>query len=281
MEKMNRIRKYVKLGKRIGEEVNGKHIPMFAASMAFFYFLSLVPALMILCSFIPNNPGMKDIMIKILVRLLPAQFDILIETQINDIFVRSSQLLPMAGFVLLWTACKGVLSLRNGLNEVYGVENKMNFFVLRFVAIFYTVLLLLLIAIALFLVVIGWDLIALVLEYIPGLRWMFLQLMKLRYIFALILMTLLFSGVYTMIPGKKNPFLSQIPGAFVTSLVWIIYSFVFSLVLSNTNAFSVYGSLYVIITFMVWMYFSMYFVLIGAFINVMLAKKLSLSFKRT
>lgn len=249
-----------------------KHFNTFAASIAFFYFLSLVPMLMVLCTILPYTPISRDFLISSMQSVLPAAFANLIQTQIMDIYIRASTILPIAAIILLWTACKGMMALMEGLNEVYDAKETRNYLIIRLIASLYTLVLLIIIVIGLLLVIVGRDMLNLILSNYPRLGTIIEMIMALRYVFALIIMTFLFSGIYTLIPCKKCRYILQLPGSFATALAWIVYSIVFSLMLSNTKAFSIYGSLSVIITLMIWLYFCMYFVLIGAQINVYVEK---------
>ncbi len=253
-------------------QMKSKHFNAFAASIAFFYFLSFVPILMVLCTVLPYTPISKDFLIQSLQNIVPTAFGELVETQISDIYIRSGSILPIAAIILLWTACKGMMALMDGLNKVYDLKEERNYFIIRFIACLYTLLFLVVIIIGLFLVIVGKELMNYILMYAPYLYRIFDFIMSLRYVFSLVFMTLIFSGIYTVIPSKKRNFILQLPGALATSLAWICYSMGFSWFLRHTSTFSIYGSLSVIITLMIWLYFCMYFVLVGAQVNVYIDK---------
>ena len=120
--------------------MKNKHFNAFAASIAFFYFLSFVPILMVLCTVLPYTPISKEFLIHSLQNVVPAAFAELVDTQISDIYVRSGTILPIAAIVLLWTACKGMMALMDGLNKVYDLKEERNYFIIRFIASLYTLL---------------------------------------------------------------------------------------------------------------------------------------------
>ena len=68
-----------------------------------------------------------------------------------------------------------------------------------------------------------------------------------------------------MMPLCK-PILS--PGAVFTSVAWAVFSYVFSIYLEYASNMSVlYGSLTTLVVVMLWLYFCMYLLFIGAEIN--------------
>ena len=85
----------------------------------------------------------------------------------------------------------------------------------------------------------------------------------------------LFLVLYKCIPNRKASFKSQCPGALISSLAWSIFSLAFSMYLDIALAASnMYGSLTMIVFIMIWMYFCMWILLIGAEINAYFEDKL-------
>jgi membrane protein len=62
-------------------------------------------------------------------------------------------------------------------------------------------------------------------------------------------------------------FEEQLPGAFFAATVWSMFSWGFSLYVTYSNSYSIYGSLSIIVIIMLWLYFCMYIMLIGAYLN--------------
>ena len=86
---------------------------------------------------------------------------------------------------------------------------------------------------------------------------------------------LLFLVLYKCIPNRKASWRSQCPGAMISSLAWSVFSLVFSVYLDISLATTnMYGSLTMIVFIMIWMYFCMWILLIGAEINAYFEDKL-------
>ncbi len=261
------IRKLIKIGMNFNIKMSEKNISAYAASTAFFIFLSLVPMLMVICTMIPYTPLTEENLTKAITEVTPNQIDPMVTELIRDVYQRASTILPLAAIIMIWTAAKGLLALMRGLNAVNDVQERRNYFVVRFVAALYTVVMLIATVISLVIMVLGSKLVDVVLARIPQLEVLFSLIVNLRFIFSWVVLTLLFAVIYTYVPSKKLRFREQIPGASFTAVVWSVFSWGFSIYLNLSGSFSIYGSLSLIIIAMIWMYFCMYIILVGAYLN--------------
>lgn len=114
-----------------------QNISAYAASIAFFFFLSIVPMLIMVCTIIPYTPLTEQDLVMLVTDLLPEMIAPLAESLIADVYARSSGVLSIAAIATVWSAAKGVMALMRGLNAVNGVEEKRNYFLVRAVASFY------------------------------------------------------------------------------------------------------------------------------------------------
>lgn len=248
-------------------QIKRQDISAYASSSAFFIFLSLIPMIILVCTIIPYTPITKDDFTKVLTDFTPGVIDAITISVVGDVYERSAGVLSVAAIVTLWTAGKGILSLIRGLNAIHDVEEHRNYVHLRIVSMFYTLCFLVAIVIALVIMVFGKLLLEFLLGHLSGVQTILSLLLPLRYIVFWILLTFFFGALYAYIPNKKLPFREQIPGACVTSVAWSVFSFAFSVYVEYSSAYSVYGSMAILIIMMVWLYFCMYIVFVGAFIN--------------
>ncbi len=261
------MRKLIKISMNFSRKMSEKNISAYAASTAFFIFLSLVPMLMVVCTMIPYTPLTEENLTRAITELTPDQIDSMVTELIHDVYRRASTILPLAALVMIWTAAKGLLALTRGLNAINDVQEHRNYFVVRFVAAVYTVVMLIAMVISLVIMALGSRLVDVVLTKIPQLEVLFSLIVNLRFIFSWVVLTLLFAAVYTYVPSKKLRFREQIPGASFTAVVWSVFSWGFSIYLNLSGSFSIYGSLSLIIIAMIWMYFCMYIIMVGAYLN--------------
>ncbi len=238
-----------------------------AASIAFFFFLSVVPMLILICTILPFTPLTENDLVEAVTDLVPDMLDPLARSLIGDVYRRSAGILSVAAVTTLWSAAKGVMALMEGLNSVNGVEDSRNYFVIRAIASFYTVVMLVAMILSLFLMVFGNQLVKLALHRLPRLEALVSFVMNFRFIFAWAVLTLVFAAVYAYLPDKKLKFTEQIPGAVFSAVVWSVFSWGFSIYVTYGNSYGIYGSLSIIVIVLLWLYFCMYITLIGANLN--------------
>ena len=102
--------------------------------------------------------------------VVPDKVDSLAESLISDVYDKSAGIMSVAIIATIWSAAKGVMALMHGLNAVNGVEEKRNYFVVRGIACLYTVVMLLVVVLSLFLNVFGNQLVNLALHRFPVLK---------------------------------------------------------------------------------------------------------------
>lgn len=261
------IRKLYLIGRDFSAQMKKQNISAYAASIAFFFFLSIVPMLMVICMVIPYTPLTEENLVQAVTDITPDRVDPVVEDLIADVYDKSAGILSIAVIATLWSAAKGVMALMQGLNAVNGVDEKRNYFVIRAVACLYTVVMLIVVILSLFINVFGNQLVNLALHRIPQLQKLVVFLMHFRFLVVWAVLTLLFATVYAFMPDDKLRFREQIPGATFAAVVWSIFSWGFSMYVDYSNSYGIYGSLAIIIIILLWMYFCMYIIMIGAYLN--------------
>lgn len=261
------IRKLYLIGRDFSAQMKKQNISAYAASIAFFFFLSIVPMLMVICMVIPYTPLTEENLVQAVTDITPDRVDPVVEGLIADVYDKSAGILSIAVIATLWSAAKGVMALMQGLNAVNGVDEKRNYFVIRAVACLYTVVMLIVVILSLFINVFGNQLVNLALHRIPQLQRLVSFLMHFRFLVVWAVLTLLFATVYAFMPDDKLRFREQIPGATFAAVVWSVFSWGFSMYVDYSNSYGIYGSLAIIIIILLWMYFCMYIIMIGAYLN--------------
>lgn len=248
-------------------QMRKKNISSYAASIAFFFFLSIGPMLIMICTIIPYTPLTEQHLVEAVTDVVPKKIVPLAVSLISDVYEKSAGIMSIAIIATIWSAAKGVMALMRALNAINDVEEKRNYFVLRGVASLYTLVMLIVVILSLFLNVFGNQLVRLILYRLPVVREFVFFLMHFRFIFVWAVLTLLFASVYAYLPNEKLNFKEQIPGAMFAAVVWNLFSWGFSIYVSYSNSYGIYGSMSIIIIVLLWMYFCMYIVMIGAYLN--------------
>lgn len=253
--------------RNIGVQMRNQNVSAFAASTAFFFILSVVPMLIVICTIIPYTPLTQENLVMAVTELTPDVIDSLAENLISEVYHKSAGILSIAALTTLWSAGKGVMALMRGLNAINGVEDKRNYVLIRLISSLYTVVMLIVLILSLFIMVFGNQLVNLILHRFPQVRGIVEFLMNFRFLAVWAVLTLLFGAVYAYIPDKKLCFKEQLPGASFAAVGWSIFSWGFSLYISRSQSYTIYGSLTIIVIVMIWLYICMYIVMIGAYIN--------------
>ena len=99
-------------------------------------------------------------------------------------------------------------------------------------------------------------------------------ILKLGWLWQFLILFGFFLLMYKFVPKHKVKFRTQIPGALFSALGWYVLSWAFSVYLDVFKNFSIiYGSLTSIMLLMIWVYWCMNIILIGAEINMLIKKK--------
>ncbi len=261
------LRRLLFIGYDFGKHMGRKNISAFAASTAFFLFLSLIPALMLLCALIPYTPLTRENLMNVAAQISPDAVNPLLKSVIMDVYDKSVGIISITAIATLWSAGKGMLALIQGLNAINDVEENRNYFLLRMVASMYTVLILIAVLLSLLVNVFGKTLIGIIEGVIPQSAYLFNLLVHFRTPFMWVIFTMVIALMYTYVPGRRLGFKMQIPGAGVAAVGWSFMTWAFSIYVDEFNGFNTYGNLTTIIILMLWLYAGMYIILVGAYMN--------------
>ncbi|MBM6596255.1 YihY/virulence factor BrkB family protein [Microvirga pudoricolor] len=256
---------------RVWSEVSEDRVSTVAAGTTFFLLLSLFPALAALVSLygLIADPATISDHLSRMRGYVPAALIDMIGGELQRLIDKRTGTLSfgfISGLLLaLWSANSGVRAIFDALNVAYGETEKRSFFQLLLISFVFTIGALCFF-IALINVVI---LLPLLLKYLylgPVGDLLMLALP------ALIMFSVAILGLavlYRYGPSRAAPKWRWItPGSFAAGIIWLIGSVGFSYYLSNWGNYSAtYGSLGAVIGVMMWIYLSLFVVLVGAELN--------------
>ena len=254
------------LGKEFIKQINENHIGAYASSAAFFMFLSLIPILLLLCSIIPYTPITKANLMNALVNIMPDSVDPIAINIVTEVYGKSTALVSITAIATVWTGARGIWALNRGLNVINDVNHR-GYFALKFRSCLYTVILLFSIILAMAIMVFGDVADAFIRSTIPTSKYLMDFFSNLKFLIVLFLLFIFFMFLFTWLPNERQKWYNQIPGAAFSSLVWVGFSWGFSIYTEKFINFTMYGSLARVIILMLWLYICMYIVLLGAMIN--------------
>lgn len=253
----------------ISQMVSDDRITLYAAQASFYIMISAVPfvsvLLAILSLVIPVDVSglVKDY-------ALPAQFQPILDKLLQDIqivTVPTVSLLSISALTTLWSASRGMAALRTGMESVYHARSRHGYLLERIRSLFNTLVFIALIVLAVGLLLFGNFIIGLIhnLQITD-------MLQRLRWPFLVFVMCVAFLAVYATTARRSekisNRLMAHLPGALFATLGWIVFSIFYALYIEFfPNAGHIYGSLAAICLMMLWLYFCLIILLMGAEIN--------------
>ena len=241
----------------------------FAGQAAFFMMLSFFPFFMFLLSLLRYTPFSEKTLMEITSPFVPEYFRDYLGNMISEIYnVQANAILPVTIIFAVWLGSKAFLSLIQGLNSVYNVNESRNYIVIRLYSFFYTIIFALLIIIMLTVIVFGNKLYYYIRQHFPFTEEKLASIINVRAIVSLIVLFLFFWLLYVILPNRKTNFSKQVPGAIVASFGWLTFSYVYSYYVDNISNYSrFYGAMTTMALLMLWLYACMYILFLGGLLN--------------
>ena len=250
------------------KRLNKDHVGAYAAQSAYFILLSFIPFVLLLVTLVKYTPLTQEIVTTALIRMVPEEFSSFIRVIVNEVFGKSAAFVPVSAIIALWSAGKGVNALSKGLNCIYQVEETRGYVINRLRSAVYTLIFVVAVAVTLLLLVFGNQIQMGIAERFPVIAKVTSVIVGMRTMITLVLLCLVFLMIYKFVPNRRATLKSQIPGAMVSSVAWSLFSLAFSIYIDpTTGTVNMYGSPTTLVLIMLWLYFCMWILLIGAEIN--------------
>ena len=259
------------VGRVIGlwQNIRVLQIPLHGANTGFFLILSLFPALVLLLSIIRYTPLDVHSLLTFLEGIIPEallpEAELLIVSTYEN---TTGALISFSAITALWSSSRGIYGLITGLNAIYRVTEHRSFLQVRLLSVLYTFAFLLVLLLTLVLHVFGTGILELMAgSSIPFFRFLS-GVVDLRFFLLVFLQTALFTAMFMALPNRKNSLSDSLPGAFLASIGWLVFSHIFSLYVENFPTYSrIYGSVYAVALSMLWLYCCISIVFYGGILN--------------
>lgn len=251
--------------------IKSDNVFMYAAQASFFLIISTIPFIMLLLSLAQYIlPITEQTLVLTITPFFPSALKPTITAVIGELFYKSAlPIVSITAVSTLWTSSRGIAAIERGIRGVYHTPPRTKFAGDLLASILYTILFVIITVIIFATLISGSSLIKFLDIKSPILHVIFSITSWLKWLITFFVITLLLALIYSAFSGRKIHFKRHLPGAVFTSIVWIIFSLIFSFYIENFANYSyVYGSLTTIVLVMLWLYFSMIIFLIGAEINV-------------
>ena len=245
---------------------------LYAASGAYFLFLSLIPLAALVCSVLPLTPLTREAVLEYLSPVLPEVMETQLREILDQVYGSSAAAFSLSALLTLWSASKAFIGLIQGLNRIYGSPPPKGFLRLRAASGIFTLALLCLMLLSLLFALSQRRLVQLLAAAWPQGGSLLGGLLRMRCFLAMVLLALYFALLYAFLPTRRPGFLRQLPGAMLTSLLWMLLTWLFGLYVKGPGGVTLYGSLARVILALIWVYLCMYLILFGAYCNMRLMK---------
>ena len=251
------------------ESTRDEHIPAFAAQSAFFLFLSFFPIISLVLTFTDIFPFSKDELLRVIYQVIPADFEPLILQIVNDIYQNASSSVAVISFIIaLWSAAKGFMSIRDGLNEVYRARDNRNYVVARSISMIYTAVFIVILVALILLNIFGRQIAVWLMTKYPDSRQVTIFVYSFRSFASFVVVFVLLVMMYSFVPNRKLHVARQIAGAMFAAFAWVGIARLFSIFIDHyLGHSSVYGSLTTVVLVMIWLYYVCFMIFIGGMIN--------------
>ncbi len=263
----------IRLSRQVVERFAQDRIPAESARIAFYFFLSLFPFLLVLFSLtgLLGREAAFHWIMGDLTAALPGQASRALEQVVAEVTrIRSPGALSIGLLLLVWAASNTFASLSDGLNKAYRVDRQHHWWKQRTLALALLVVAsVALISAAVVLLagpeigrVLGWE------GFESFLRW------PVTFVLAVGLMWL----IYFWLPNHDQDRAKRriLVGAVVGTFLWAVATVLFRLYVANFGRFSlVYGFVGGIVVLLLWLYLTAMSILIGGEVAAALERRSS------
>jgi membrane protein len=265
------MRGWLQVTRRAWEESKSDQVPLLAAGVAFFSFLSLFPAMIaaVMVYGLARDPDEVSAQTQELADTLPDDAASLLTTQMEKIAATprgSLGLGLMVSLVLaLWAASGGVGNIITSINLAYSEDETRGLVKRKALALGLTAGAIVFVLLAVALVAVAPPLLDSMVGSGP-LRW---ALEVIRWTLLLVAMSVMLAVLYRIAPDRRAPKFRWVSvGALVATVIWLLASFGFSIYVENFGSYGeTYGTLAGVVVLLLWLWITMFVVLFGAEIN--------------
>ena len=262
---------YIRLGI---QWLNRMHIPQLAANTGYFIVLSVFPALLLVLSALSYTGLTVENLLEMLEGVLPQALMGTARQLILSVYKNASGAVAgVSALTAIWSSSRGVYGLLTGLNAIYGVSEDRGYLYTRFISVLYTFALEAVILLTLVLHVFGNSLLKFIRSLNLPAMTVLMDILDLRFVFLLLVQSLLFTLMFMILPNRRNRFWESLPGGLLASIGWLLFSNLYSAYVTHFPRYAnIYGSVYAIAISMLWLYCCLEIIFFGGALNQLLAR---------
>jgi membrane protein len=237
-----------------------------SASISFFAILAIVPLSLLIISFfgylIGENQGIYDFALSMLVDFFPTVTEGITKELKNVITYKGISVLMFCIYSVL--SLQLFYSLEHAMNIIFRIPRKRHFLLFFLWSIFIMTLLNIFLLLSFTISSVA----GLLQKYsisLMGIELGFRAGIILKYIAPFVLLLLIFTAIYVIIPRVKVPWRNALAGSAFVTVMWELAKYFFTYYVKNVIQLgTIYGSLTTFILFLLWIFYSSSIFLLGA-----------------
>lgn len=257
--------------RRAWREAKADQVPLLAAGVAFYSFLSLFPAMIaaVMLYGLVRDPRDVQAQAEQMAEALPREAATLLTEQLSAIAATPQQSLGFGLLITLalalWSASGGVGNVVTAINVTYDEEETRGFVKRKLLSLALTLGAIVFVVLAVALVAVAPAVLDSLVPSGP-LRWL---LEAARWVGLAAVMSVMLAVLYRLAPDRDDARFRWVSvGAVVATVLWLVASLAFSLYVDNFGSYNeTYGALAGVVVLLLWLWITMYVVLLGAEIN--------------
>jgi membrane protein len=261
---------WLQIAKRAWKESKEDHVPLLAAGVAFYAFLSIFPALIAAITLygLFADPQQAVRQVEQVASALPSAARELLTTQVEQLTSAQPAGLGLAAIasilVAFWSASNGVGNMMTAINIAYDEEDRRGFIKQKALALLLTIGAIVFVVVAVALIAVA----PVVLDVL-GLGALATVLIQIaRWALLVVAVMVALAVLYRLAPQRDAPQMRWVSvGAVIATVLWILASVGFSLYVSLGGYGESYGALAGVVVLLFWLWISSYAILLGAEAN--------------
>ena len=241
-----------------------------SAQIAFFILMTVFPMVILFLQLIRVAPISQESILYAIDSVFPDYLLTTLHGLLQEVYSASTGLVPITIATMLWTTSKVMHAMAQGLDTICSRADARNWVVVRLWSMVCTGLAF---AVAVFVAgsTIAWrPLKIFLIRHRPGGMSLSSFSGAIDVAYTMLIGAIAIAVLYKILPRRNLKFVAQIPGALFAVFAILMLSNVLSIYVGRFNGFSAYGSLTTLTLVMFWLYFSCYFLMMGAVINEVL-----------
>ena len=256
---------------RTVREAMADNIMGMSAQLAYYFFFSLFPALLLLIAIASYFPvqTLVDEVFKAMSGFAPPDALSIITDQIHKITTgKPAGLLTFGVATALWSSSSAMSAIIGTLNSAYDIEEGRPWWKVQLTAILLTLGVALFILISFALVIVGPTLAEKVADWVrlgSAFEWTW-KILQWPVVFALACTGI--AMVYYFAPDAEQDWVWLTPGSVISTILWLAASLAFKYYVVNISSYAAtYGAIGGVMVLMLWFYLSGAAILLGAEMN--------------